>query len=171
MGRPKLLVIRVCELCGTDISNKKTGGKYYPYWRINQVINGKKYGVLCGKCHSRLYIKEYYRKHGRGDRRHEWETARGKRLKFKGKLVSFKYDIRCGVCNYCRAVVPFDCNYTNLHHDDYRYDENNPLRYTIELCQRCHNNEDYRLGRIRRGLDYRDALGRFVTIKGPLKSL
>jgi hypothetical protein len=59
-----------------------------------------------------------------------------KRLVFKGKRIRIKENPRIGVCNLCRNVVPFDCKQTQMHHE--KYDENNPLRYTIEVCASCH---------------------------------
>jgi uncharacterized protein YeaO (DUF488 family) len=53
--------------------------------------------------------------------------------------------LRGGVCNWCRAVVPFDCKMTNMHHDENKYDEYNPIKYTIEICVRCHRKESIRL--------------------------
>lgn len=41
-----------------------------------------------------------------------------------------------GVCNLCRAVVPFDCSRTHRHHE--RYDKDDITKHTIELCSKCH---------------------------------
>lgn len=55
---------------------------------------------------------------------------------YKGTLVVVDYDIKVGICNFCRKVVPFDTPYTILHHESY-YDED-PTRDTIESCTGCH---------------------------------
>lgn len=34
----------------------------------------------------------------------------------KGRQFCFPHEIRVGVCNFCRAVVPFDARQTQRHH-------------------------------------------------------
>lgn len=65
-----------------------------------------------------------------------------KRHRFKQKVVLLDFIPRIDVCNLCRAVVPFDTCRTILHHEE--YDENDSLRYTIEVCQECHNKETWK---------------------------
>lgn len=69
-------------------------------------------------------------------------------LRYKGKYVYFPYEIRCGVCNWCRAVKEIDTPYTERHHDERRYDDSKPLRFTLEICKSCHTKEKHRLGEI-----------------------
>lgn len=38
-----------------------------------------------------------------------------------------------------------DTSYTQRHHDEHRYDDEHPLRFTIELCAFCHTREKHRL--------------------------
>jgi len=45
-------------------------------------------------------------------------------------------DTYTGVCNNCRAVVPFDCDSTHRHHEEYHQED--ALKDTIELCPICH---------------------------------
>lgn len=59
-----------------------------------------------------------------------------KKIRFKNKNINVGVNPRIGVCNLCRAVVPFDCNTTHIHHEE--YDENKPLANTIELCPKHH---------------------------------
>lgn len=67
-------------------------------------------------------------------------------MKFQGKRVILDRIVRIGVCNWCRAVRPFDTKQTQLHHDDNKYDISDPLKYTIELCAKCHLREQWLLG-------------------------
>jgi len=59
-------------------------------------------------------------------------------MRYKGKVLTFKHQIKTGQCQSCWSP-----NLTTvLHH--IRYDDNNPLAHTIELCQHCHNKAHYR---------------------------
>jgi hypothetical protein len=55
---------------------------------------------------------------------------------FQGRKVWLGFNPRIGVCNGCRAVVPFDCDRTEMHHEE--YDPDNILSHTIEYCRGCH---------------------------------
>lgn len=57
-----------------------------------------------------------------------------KRINFKGKQIPLRYNPRLGVCMFCGKQ-----GITNLHH--LKYDENNPVEHTIELCMSCHRKE------------------------------
>jgi len=64
----------------------------------------------------------------------------GKQLVFKGKYYRLKENPRKGICELCgRSVAKGEIKTTNLHH--YRYDSKNPMKYTKELCVRCHNTQ------------------------------
>lgn len=65
------------------------------------------------------------------------------KLKYKDKHLTFKESVKIGVCNGCRAVVPFDAPCTQTHHE--YYDDNDPLKGTIELCVKCHGKESYKV--------------------------
>lgn len=62
---------------------------------------------------------------------------------YKGKTIRFYFDIRCGVCNLCRAVEKIDTYSTQRHHDNDIYYDDNPLQNTIELCVNCHAIETF----------------------------
>src|SRR5688572_19365579 len=102
-------VKRVCFRCGID----KT------------VIRDENKNWLCKKCYSKF-------------------VGNPKIIRFKGKRVRVKNTYRVGVCNFCRAVLgEIDaqrgeiCRAMNRHH--FFYDEEHPLKYTLELCVRCHH--------------------------------
>jgi hypothetical protein len=58
----------------------------------------------------------------------------------KGRQFCFPHEIRVGVCNFCRAVVPFDARQTQRHHIN-AVDYDDILKDTIELCAKCHRRE------------------------------
>ena len=81
------------------------------------------------------------------------EKAVGRHLRFKGKHVWLSYNPRIGICSQChRSVVKGEIKITNLHH--FKYDEQDPLAHTIELCVKCHNELEPR---------NRDSQGNFIN--------
>lgn len=63
-----------------------------------------------------------------------------RRIIFKGKRLRLKNTPRKGICSKCgRSIAKGELKRTNLHHT--KYDPNNPLNHTIELCPRCHRIE------------------------------
>jgi hypothetical protein len=66
-----------------------------------------------------------------------------RRIKFRDRFVFADYPLRIGVCNWCRSILGEINTQTNklvkrtvLHHE--KYNDNNPLENTIELCDQCH---------------------------------
>jgi len=67
-------------------------------------------------------------------------------LNFKGKQITLENSPRIGVCSNCgRSVESGVIKRTQIHH--LKYDDNNPLDHTIELCVRCHRQEHAKLRR------------------------
>ena len=61
-----------------------------------------------------------------------------KTLTYRGKKRYFENDIRIGECHFCHLYGRTQ-NYhktTQLHH--LYYDDEDPLRWTLELCTGCH---------------------------------
>lgn len=98
-------------------------------WRYERDENGVIIKVYCKTCHSRLIHNPKY-----NPDRHKKYNPR--RLSYKGQIILLDHDPKTGVCNLCRAVVPFDCKKTGMHH--FSYSDNDPLADTIEICQKCH---------------------------------
>ena len=70
------------------------------------------------------------------------------RITFKGKSILLKFNPRIGICSNCKkSVQKGEIKRTDIHHE--KYDELNPLNYTIELCTSCHTKETWNLGQIR----------------------
>jgi len=59
-----------------------------------------------------------------------------KRVSFNGHRIIDSKTPRTGKCSICGAVKGINCKRTSLHH--IKYDPNNPLEHTIELCNSCH---------------------------------
>lgn len=70
---------------------------------------------------------------------------RFKILDYKTKKIRFQFDIRCGVCNLCRAVEKIDTYSTQRHHDNDVYFDEDPLKNTLELCVNCHGIETFKV--------------------------
>ncbi len=111
---------RVCYACGSDKTYIHKKHYNNALWYSNLPI-----GWLCRKCYDNIIM---------GPNRHKKYNPR--RMKFKERIIMLKADPRNGVCNLCRAVVPFDCGRTQMHHEE--YDDTNPLAHTIEICSSWH---------------------------------
>ena len=60
-----------------------------------------------------------------------------RRIEFKGKNISFKENPRTNVCSVCGRKYPDELKeQTCIHH--IKYDPENPLANTVELCRSCH---------------------------------
>lgn len=82
--------------------------------------------IMCLRCFNRIFKKDILMRKNR------------RKFRFKDKIIVTKTEVhRIGVCNLCRAVVKFDCKRTSLHHE--KYDDNNMLNHTLEVCDSCHN--------------------------------
>jgi hypothetical protein len=125
---------RLCYACSSNETYIDREG--VPRWYFNKGTDL----VLCNKCYKHLIGDyNYVRKN------------RSRFYTYRNKKKQAKSDVRIGVCNWCRAVVPFDTRETHTHHDGNLYDDSNPLRYTIEICESCHPEETFRLRRERLG--------------------
>ena len=160
---------RVCSKCGsatTGVDHRKD----IPIWARSKVNNDHWW---CSRCidyyhktkphihKRRLESKREYvrrpdvkkrhnivnRKYRKKESVRQFYMIRTARMStFMGKRIKHDFMVRCGVCNWCRAVTGIDTMRTILHHDENRYDSNNPLRFTIEICNSCHSTETWRIG-------------------------
>lgn len=75
--------------------------------------------------------RQYIRKNK--DRVREWKRNWNQKhqMRFLGKIIYVDNIERTFQCSCCRFQGP-----TDLHH--LKYDLNDPLKYTVELCDRCH---------------------------------
>lgn len=139
-------VKRFCYACGSEETRiKRRYDILYYDWLANIDRNIDVIHYLCAKCADH-YIRRPKRKAYFDIKNLETHRKHSPmRMNYKGKILNLDHNPRIGVCNWCRAVVPFDCMRTGLHHEV--YDDANPLKHTIELCNRCHNKtKDYSRG-------------------------
>jgi len=63
-------------------------------------------------------------------------------LHYRGQKIVFDQDIRKGECHFCKKYGRTQNYYkqTYLHHLD--YDDDDPLKWTLELCSGCHYRVD-----------------------------
>lgn len=130
---------RICQTCNTKKTFHSKEGK--PYWFKH------KDGFICKKCHSK---SEYQQNHEQYQNWHKsWKAKNPQRIKefnvkhgpmriqFKGHRLKLNHNPQTGICSNCnRTVQSGEIKRTHLHHT--KYDPNNPLVYTVELCVSCH---------------------------------
>jgi len=116
------VLMRACSLCGRTKPNPN--GKEQYWMRDKQQIEN----WLCLPCYAKKYL------HPKNNER---------RMKFVSKVVTLEKNPRIGVCNFCRAIIgeidaqtSMICRLTGMHHE--YYVSGNPLKGTIEACNRCH---------------------------------
>ena len=126
---------RVCYSCGGH--NEKKNGGIDKNWFSNKPTRF----LLCHRCYNDVCRKDYK---APPPKPRNLTINRAKKFTFKKKII-LKHEVRVGVCNWCRRVMGIDCRRTAMHHDGDRYDKNNPLRYTIEICDICHGSETWDL--------------------------
>jgi hypothetical protein len=129
----KSKIIR-CNRCGateTSLSNRRKwisedGDsiiiRKYPNWSKG----------MCFKCYNKYISNPIHR-----------PKDNPKRMHFKEKRLFLKESPRIGVCNTCRAITgqinaqrDILCKITHINH--FQYDEQNPLKHTLEQCVACH---------------------------------
>lgn len=121
---------RTCSKCGSNKTYiRKDGNHKGPRWRFDEAGNR-----LCDKCYKHFvynpsltrigFWKEYHRTH--------------RVIRFKQKYARVATDIRKHLCSKCGKK-----GLTHLHHE--KYDEQNILAHTVELCASCHAKENHRL--------------------------
>ena len=71
------------------------------------------------------------------------------------KYIEFSYAIRKGICENCgKSKAKREISVTNLHHKNNKYDLENPLWNTIEVCLECHEKLDPRLKALKKNQRY-----------------
>ena len=69
------------------------------------------------------------------------EFYKNKRLKYRCRRMVFDKDIKTGACHFCKkSTLKKEITRTVLHH--LKYDDSNPLAWTVELCPSCHYKVD-----------------------------
>lgn len=118
---------RLCLNCGSTTTYVDKRG--WTHWRHY------KDGFLCHRCESRLIWNPILNKKWNKITNAKWHPINDpKRIRFKDKRIILKENPRTGICSLCRSQ-----GLTHIHH--IKYHEDDPLRDTIELCNRCHKIE------------------------------
>ena len=128
--------LKCCYFCGSNKTrfwNRKTRTKGIVKIERWRYVDDE---IFCLNCYERIFKPETTKKRN------------SRRLTFEDKVLHVKENPRIGVCNMCRAVFPFDCVKTDMHHE--KYNKNNPLKDTLELCPNCHIIRTFELGQRKR---------------------
>jgi len=114
---------RLCSNCGNKTITTITK-KGYPHERW---YSDHKDGFWCNSCYHKITDDPEVIK-----RRNQT------RMLFKNKIIHLDKNPRTGVCSLCGIKTK-----TSMHH--LIYDETNPLKYTIEICNSCHMKESMKI--------------------------
>lgn len=139
--------MRKCYSCGST-SSKLGGfvsksGRRWENWYLNKPTNL----MLCQLCYARYIMREKQYANMR-KRKDYYDLANRRKLHTNGQIFYLEDDFKTGICNWCRAVKPFDTSSTAWHHDEGRFDPLQPFKFCIEICKRCHGIETWRLGQV-----------------------
>jgi len=126
---------RYCISCGS-LKTSLLKGKYERWYRRNNR------DYICHKCRLRLFDHP------------KWNPIYASRkIVFKGKAILLKHTAKRGICSICNKGIGDEyinkekkrakIRRTSMHHVEYIDD--NPLAYTIELCNSCHTKEHWKL--------------------------
>ena len=116
--------MRECDKCGSTTTYVDKNG--YSRWRRDPQTKE----WLCSKCYDKyIHSPKFHEKWG--------QYYNSRQVKLGDKRVYAKDIPRTGVCSMCkRSVSKGEIDRTALHH--LKYDDSDPLKYTIELCFNCH---------------------------------
>ena len=101
-----------------------------PRWCLNPPT----YLMLCSGCYARIVQQPEWRKRNPEMVIEQQKKFRPRTLNYRGRRILFTRPIRSGICSYCGKYRGH--NGTAMHHE--RYDDDDPLAHTIELCRSCH---------------------------------
>jgi|SRR4029078_2988024 len=131
MGKRYLGDKRFCYACGSDKSWIDKNGQ--EHWLANKPTNL----WICHRCRRRyLYDSNFNRLSNARRTKETIRITNQKRMYFKTRSIRLPENPRKGVCSWCNARVGIDCKKTHMHHKQYHDDD--PLKDTVELCNRCH---------------------------------
>jgi hypothetical protein len=120
-----------CVICLSDKTTQR-------WWNHN--LEGQR---ICRKCYRRFIWKGYKKSVQKNN-----DKQTPLKIYFKNRRITLKENPRSGICSICNKKIGEGIKTTNIHH--FRYDDNDPLKNTEELCAGCHAKETIRLGQIKR---------------------
>ena len=106
---------------------------YARRWRKEHPEKMKEYNKRYYNEHPDYFKQKNKETHARWNKIYN-DRDNPRKIRFKDKRILLKENPRTGVCSLCRRQ-----GLTNMHH--LKYDEKDPLKYTIELCPSCHIKE------------------------------
>jgi len=135
----------ICKKCNDkkyskdNLEKKKIWSKDYYKKNTEKIKKMTKAWAESNLEKTRKYKREWGRNHPTSVKK-----IQGRRITFKGKRFMLKENPRTGICSNCnKSVNNGEIKKTHMHHE--KYDENNPLAHTIELCAGCHSKTHARL--------------------------
>lgn len=108
--------MRACYCCGSTKTYSQNNDKYET-WMLNHDADNN---VLCRRCYMRYIFRSGI------------DARKGKRIRFKGKLIHLKWLERTGSCSNCHKKPKV----TAMHHE--HYIRILPWFSIVEYCHRCH---------------------------------
>jgi len=136
--------LRVCRICGLEAQTEDDLSNFILH---KDSLHGRQ--NLCKECNNKMSRKggKYFEQATRRTKRwiennpDKWaaikKKSRSNRIRFRGKEVRFDEAPRTNKCSNCGKVYPDELDRrTCLHH--LKYDLDDPLAHTIELCTECH---------------------------------
>jgi len=141
LRKPAKELHRRCYCCGMTESRSRHKDAFWNAWYLNHDADDN---ALCKTCFERLIGSKIQNKK---PSHVNWMATKGlitkrRRIMFRGKWIYLKENPRKGICQICGNKSKV----THMHHE--KYDETDPLRYTVELCISCHSKTGHRLGQI-----------------------
>ena len=130
----QLILLRKCIECGLEAHDIED---------LEYFCKAEKsrYGYQnhCKKCHNRRCRDPLKYRASRDRALKKWNKINHpKQIGFLGKNILLKENPRTNVCTKCGHKYPEDLKQqTCMHHE--KYDPENPLAHTVELCKSCHN--------------------------------
>ena len=131
----KLILKRQCVSCHSTTTSVEKNG--YTHW--HQIPEG----WLCKKCYNRLHTNPKWNLITNPINSPRWNPIKNpKRIVFTPirKQVPLSFNPRKGICSNCgRSISKGEVKTTHMHH--LKYDLNDPLAHTVELCASCHRKD------------------------------
>jgi len=119
----KALRNRLCSNCGEKtITTATKKGYQHERW-----YSDHKNGFWCNSCYHKIT-----------DNPEVIKRRNQTRMLFKNKIIHLDKNPRIGICSLCGIKTK-----TSMHH--LIYDETNPLKHTIEICNSCHMKESMKI--------------------------
>jgi len=152
-SKSNLPYLRKCKRCGIEAQTSEDLRKFIPH---KDCLHGRQ--NICRICWNRDRAKGgiYYEAGSR--RSKKWAKDNPERVKqikkkhrmkmvtIMGKQVAFEENPRTNICSKCGKRYPEELrSQTTIHH--LKYDLEEPLANTIELCRSCHSKEHSRMAK------------------------